>query len=64
MGVFGSKSPLRLVGGHFLGCLGMEKVHALQSALLALADVDCRLHFSPFSDGNKNLECAFCDGVK
>lgn len=62
MGVFGSKSPLRVFWGYFLGCLGMEKVHALRSALLVVADVDCRLHFSPFFDGNKNLECAFCDG--
>jgi hypothetical protein len=62
MSSFGSKWLFRIFRGHFLGYKSMEKVHALGSAVLAVADVGYGLLFSPCVNVNETLECAVCYG--
>jgi len=62
MSVFGSKKPLRSFRGHFLGCKSMDFSHAPRCAVLAVADVDYGLLFSPCVNVNETLECAVCYG--
>jgi hypothetical protein len=60
--VFGSKWLFRIIWRRFLSCFCMEKVHALQSAVLAVTKVGYGLLVLPLVHVNKTQECASCYG--